>query len=75
MTTDEMRGRPSHLIEILGEGRCVVINILHHYGDVGLGLVPAVCGSDRQGVPGLLLKVQRGGEGHAATVAVDPKLP
>lgn len=54
--------KPSYLVEIMGEYRCIVINILHQYCNVGLGLMLAVCGSDSKGVPRLLLKVQRGSE-------------
>ena len=59
----------------MGECRCIVINILHQYCNVSLSLVLAVCGSDSNGVPRLLLEVQRGSEGHASTVTVNPKLP
>lgn len=66
--------KPSYLIEIMGERRCIVINIFHQYCYVSLSLVLGVRGSDSQGVPRLLLKVQRGGEWNASTVAVNPKL-
>ena len=58
----------------MGEHGCIVVNILHQYRDVSLRLVLAVCGPDGDGVPRLLLKVQRGGERHAAAVTVNPKL-
>lgn len=64
----------SDLVQIMGEHGRVVVNILHQYRDVGLSLVLAVCGPDGDGVPRLLLKVQRGSEGHASAVAVNPKL-
>lgn len=63
----------SHLIEIMSECRCIVINILNQYCNVSLSLVLAVCCSDSQGVPRLLLKVQRSSECYASTVAMNTK--
>lgn len=53
----DLRCRPPYLIEVMGECRCIVINVLHHNCDVSLSLVLAVCGSDSQGVPRLFLEV------------------
>ena len=65
---------PWYLIEVLSECGCVVVDVLHHYGDVSFGVVLGVRCSDGHSVPGLLFKVQRGREGHPSAVAMDPKL-
>lgn len=57
----------------MGECWGIVINVLYEYCNVSFSLVLAVCGPDSQGVPGLLLKIQRSCEWDASTVAVDPK--
>lgn len=57
-----------YLVEALAERRCVVIHILHDNGEVGLGLMAGVRGTQGKGVVAALLVVQWPRKGNASPI-------
>lgn len=58
-----------YLVEALGEGGCVVVDILHEHSEIGVALVRPVVGQQLQVVAVPLLVIQGAREGEAASVA------